>query len=402
MENHSSAWWMLEACEVKVQYEIYVLAKGGQLDDDDDVEVNQADEVEGNEEVCEGGAVVNEEEGSDDHDNCVSEDEYRSIISDSDDSVSDYEGGGDFVAVDEENPHIKVDALFANVKQYRIALKQWCIKEEFAVVYDKNEPKRVTARVWDGREKAIRQIYGDPKDSFLLVLELQEEIKKSNPRSIVHYIVFEGCVSALRECDGGAAAWLDGVNSMVWSRCKFGTTANCHYLTNNLSESFNAWVSDIRGCQLIYLVDGLRLKLMVRMDQRRHQASRWKGRLVPHVRKYLQDILKDLGAYIVKRSTDMRAEVTGTEFRCDNLHTLKGDQILRGTHTQGSTSMETGQGQGGDRPPTTANSRQIFRRPRFVDPSTTGGTTFGSFNIGRGRGNRGRRCNRGKGSATTK
>ncbi|KAK1322526.1 hypothetical protein QJS10_CPA03g00581 [Acorus calamus] len=167
------------------------MERGGQLDDDDDVEVDQVNEVEGNEEVCEGGVVVNEKDSSDDHDNYISEDEYRSIISDSDDSVSDYEGGGDFVAVDEENQHIKVYALFANVKQYRIALKQWCIKEEFVVVYEKNELKRVTARVWDGREKAIRQIYGDPKDSFLLVPKLQEEIKKSNPGSIVHYVFSE-------------------------------------------------------------------------------------------------------------------------------------------------------------------------------------------------------------------
>ncbi|KAK1326744.1 hypothetical protein QJS10_CPA01g00571 [Acorus calamus] len=222
--------------------------RGGQLNDDDDVEVDQADEVEGNEEVCEGGVVVNEEDSSDDHDNCILEDEYRSIISDSDDSVSDYEGGGDFVK------------LFPG--EYFEGL------------------------VWSAA-RAYTQI------------------------------VFEGCVSVLRECDRGATAWLDGVNSMVWSRCKFGTTANYHYLTNNLSESFNAWVSDIRGCQLIDLVDGLRLKLMVRMDQRRHQASRWKGQLVPHVRRYLQDISKDLGAYIVRRSTDTRAEVTGTEFRCD-------------------------------------------------------------------------------------
>ncbi|KAK1268757.1 hypothetical protein QJS04_geneDACA013777 [Acorus gramineus] len=62
-----------------------------------------------------------------------------------------------------------------------------------------------------------------------------------------------------------------------WSRAMFGETARCHYLTNNMSESFNAFVGDARFKPIIYCIDAIRQKLMKIMHNRRIKAQQWTG-----------------------------------------------------------------------------------------------------------------------------
>ncbi|KAK1259525.1 hypothetical protein QJS04_geneDACA021403 [Acorus gramineus] len=51
----------------------------------------------------------------------------------------------DFVEVDDERPDMNVGSRFRSVKHFQYALKQHCVINEFAVVYDKNEKSCVTA-----------------------------------------------------------------------------------------------------------------------------------------------------------------------------------------------------------------------------------------------------------------
>jgi len=68
----------------------------------------------------------------------------------------------------------------------------------------------------------------------------------------------------------------------------FSRSSN-HYIGNNLSESFSAWVLESRYFPCKDLVDKIRIKMMENMNQRRKLASGWKGVLVPlsgrHVRR---------------------------------------------------------------------------------------------------------------------
>lgn len=63
----------------------------------------------------------------------------------------------------------------------------------------------------------------------------------------------------------------------IRSRSKFGTTAKCNYLTNNMSETFNSWVGELRYQPVLELLDGIREKIMVLFDRKRRIDKNWKG-----------------------------------------------------------------------------------------------------------------------------
>ncbi|KAK1305842.1 hypothetical protein QJS10_CPA10g01277 [Acorus calamus] len=86
------------------------------------------------------------------------------------------------------------------------------------------------------------------------------------------------------------AHYLKAVTGQAWSRSQFGTGAKCNYVTNNISESFNA----LRGLSILKMVDMIRHKMMERMDHRRSLGRKWMGKLVPKAFKYVQNLVKDI------------------------------------------------------------------------------------------------------------
>nr|KAJ0184970.1 hypothetical protein LSAT_V11C900474590 [Lactuca sativa] len=93
-----------------------------------------------------------------------------------------------------------------------------------------------------------------------------------------------------------AISYLNENHKKIWSRSKFGTLVKCDYITNNISESFNSWVGDIRYKPVLDLLDAIREKLMERFDKKRS---------------------KNLGEYQVYRSSDNKAEVKFKGYRWD-------------------------------------------------------------------------------------
>ncbi|CAH1421024.1 unnamed protein product [Lactuca virosa] len=91
-----------------------------------------------------------------------------------------------------------------------------------------------------------------------------------------------------------AISYLNENHKKIWSRSKFGTLVKCDYITNNISETFNSWVGDIRYKPVLDLLDAIREKLMERFDKKRS---------------------KNLGEYQVCRSGDNKAEVKYKGYR---------------------------------------------------------------------------------------
>ncbi|PWA64461.1 hypothetical protein CTI12_AA342820 [Artemisia annua] len=69
-----------------------------------------------------------------------------------------------------------------------------------------------------------------------------------------------------------AVTYLHANHKKIWSRSKFGTTSKCDYITNNISETFNSWVGDLRYKPVLDLLDGIREMLMVRFHKKRKVA----------------------------------------------------------------------------------------------------------------------------------
>ena len=89
-----------------------------------------------------------------------------------------------------------------------------------------------------------------------------------------------------------AISYLNENHKKLWSKSKFGTLVKCDYNNNNISETFNSWVGEIRYKPVLDLLDAIRVKLMERFDKKRSKVKKWKGPLVPKARKYLKTISK--------------------------------------------------------------------------------------------------------------
>ncbi|KAK4434249.1 hypothetical protein Salat_0587600 [Sesamum alatum] len=78
----------------------------------------------------------------------------------------------------------------------------------------------------------------------------------------------------------------------MWSRHAFDERLKDH-VTNNISESFNHWVGDLRSKPLLTLVDGLRTKLMSRLQKRKLKGLKMNGDIVPNAMKELNKIKEE-------------------------------------------------------------------------------------------------------------
>ncbi|KAI3707878.1 hypothetical protein L2E82_36777 [Cichorium intybus] len=101
-------------------------------------------------------------------------------------------------------------------------------------------------------------------------------------------------IASVRE---DAISYLNDNHKKIWTRSKFGTHAKCDYITNNISETFNSWVGDIRYKLVLDLHDAIRQKLMERFDKKRRIVKKWKGTLVPKAKNYLNGVSKNLGDF---------------------------------------------------------------------------------------------------------
>ena len=61
-----------------------------------------------------------------------------------------------------------------------------------------------------------------------------------------------------------AIDFLQQHHNLIWYRCGFSELSKCDYLTNNVSESFNAQIKKLKGLLLHELVDGIRELIMER------------------------------------------------------------------------------------------------------------------------------------------
>ncbi|KAL0416546.1 UNVERIFIED_CONTAM: hypothetical protein Slati_3486500 [Sesamum latifolium] len=64
-----------------------------------------------------------------------------------------------------------------------------------------------------------------------------------------------------------------------WSRHAFDPMPQNDHMTKNISGPFNHWVGELRGKPMLTLLDGLRAKLLSRLQNRREKALKWSNLL---------------------------------------------------------------------------------------------------------------------------
>ncbi|KAJ0972417.1 hypothetical protein J5N97_020376 [Dioscorea zingiberensis] len=125
----------------------------------------------------------------------------------------------------------------------------------------------LTSNRQKGLEEAISKIY-PLVEHRTCVRHLYKNFKKKFVGNVLQKIVWIAASSFTTTTYNASLEELEVVNMKayewfldlerkheIWSRSQFGTIAKCHYITNNISESFNAWVADARARPLLDLLD---------------------------------------------------------------------------------------------------------------------------------------------------
>ncbi|GJS87131.1 hypothetical protein Tco_0769767 [Tanacetum coccineum] len=157
----------------------------------------------------------------------------------------------------------------------------------------------VAATGIDGNNSIFPVAYGvlesENTKSWTWFLNLLKEAIGTPNGLVISSDMQKGLEVAISEVYPNAIRYLNDNHKKIWSVSKFGTISKCDYITNNISESFNSWIGELRYQPVINLLDAIIERLMVRFDNKRRIVEKWKGNIVPTAKKYLNEISKNLG-----------------------------------------------------------------------------------------------------------
>jgi hypothetical protein len=100
---------------------------------------------------------------------------------------------------------------------------------------------------------------------------------------------------ALARSKPDVAHWMDTYHSLLWYRSGFNLAIKCDYVTNNIAESFNNWIKDIKDLPVCELADKIREKIMELFHRRRRIGRMLQGKILPVVLRVLKARTRGLG-----------------------------------------------------------------------------------------------------------
>ena len=71
--------------------------------------------------------------------------------------------------------------------------------------------------------------------------------------------------------------------------------SNCDSVDNNLCESFNKWIVEARFFPIITMLEAIRRKVMVRIQEQKSKAERLNWGICPNIKKKLNAYIKMSG-----------------------------------------------------------------------------------------------------------
>jgi hypothetical protein len=75
--------------------------------------------------------------------------------------------------------------------------------------------------------------------------------------------------------------WLDDNHPYIWSGSKFSWHYKVDYINNNLSESFNSWMSNTKDMHIVQMLDKIRQMIIKKFELRHKIGNKMKGRIIP-------------------------------------------------------------------------------------------------------------------------
>ena len=127
----------------------------------------------------------------------------------------------------------------------------------------------------------------------------------------------------LAQCTPDGAREVMNTDPQHWSRAWFRLGSCCDSVDNNISETFNKQIKDLKGLNLCELLDSIRELIMVKFNVRRHVGRYLAGIILPEVLKRLNALSKTIGPHKVAWNTEHEAEITLYDVKAyDQRHTV--------------------------------------------------------------------------------
>jgi hypothetical protein len=95
------------------------------------------------------------------------------------------------------------------------------------------------------------------------------------------------------------ATWLENHHSLLWYRSGFNTAIKVDHI-NNLAESFNNWVKDLKDLPVHDMVDQIRIKIMRLWELRASLCRVLQGDKLPDVVQVLSTIAENLAICLLR------------------------------------------------------------------------------------------------------
>lgn len=132
--------------------------------------------------------------------------------------------------------------------------------------------------------------------------------------------VFVKAMNGIRKIDEDSFQWLRKLNPKHWSVQAFAKFIKCNHTTNNMTESWNAWLSEIRKPPFIALVKYIKKCMMKAIIERRQTCLKWPSDVPAFINKKMNSMLKVSRNYHVIPTSDALYKVEiGQEFYIVNL-----------------------------------------------------------------------------------
>ncbi|GAV77433.1 hypothetical protein CFOL_v3_20904 [Cephalotus follicularis] len=79
------------------------------------------------------------------------------------------------------------------------------------------------------------------------------------------------------------------LNLRHWCKAYFSTQPKCDIIDNNLAETFNGWILQVRTKAIVSMLKDIRVAIMRRIHEKKIYADKWSGDIAPRIMKKLND-----------------------------------------------------------------------------------------------------------------
>jgi hypothetical protein len=109
------------------------------------------------------------------------------------------------------------------------------------------------------------------------------------------------------------APWMNQYHSLLWYRSGFNTVIKCDHINNNLVESFNSKIKELKDLPVHDMVDQIRIMIMRLCEMRRRLAHVLQGDKLPDVVQQVVNRSRNLAHLCVEKYSLWGAEVRDTK-----------------------------------------------------------------------------------------